>query len=309
MLFNRNIITGLVLVISIFIGTGSAFARNSLRLIMEKRVNAQIPVSSVCPSIPKEFIIERIKGDLNFADKKLLDKQTVKNGLIPKFSLKEIYAEGIYKVTSPINRKHHCRFIVNFALSKIDNKNLAKLEGRGSKLFSSGNGWFVLEQTSRSARGDLTILYEDNQKVLRLNSPCDGRFYDPSGYTNWSYGIVHWNRDNPTQNGYSIKGEKKDSEWVRDLRCPAGPYDLEYRVDGVYNILWSLTHGDALKVPDHCTAKLIINRSTNKRYFSCCCNSIARGAALIAGKATSCSWYDPRGKDQWPNTASDRCGK
>jgi hypothetical protein len=110
MLFNRNIITGLLVLISIFIGTSSAFARNRLRLIMEKRVNAQIPISSACPSITKEFIIERIKGDLNFADQKHLDKQTVKNGLIPKFSLKDIYAEGIYKVTSLVNPKDSCRY-------------------------------------------------------------------------------------------------------------------------------------------------------------------------------------------------------
>jgi hypothetical protein len=153
-------------------------------------------------------------------------------------------------------------------------------------------------------------LYEDSQSITHLRSSCDGRWYDPSGYSRWSYGIVQWNRDNPTQNGYSLKDENKSSEWVRELRCPKGAYDIEYNVDGIYNILWSMTHGDALKVPNHCTAKLIINRTTNKRYFSCCCNRTVTGAAIIAGTGeASCRWLNPRTVSGWPDTASDRCGK
>jgi hypothetical protein len=302
MLFSRNIITGLILAISIFICTGSAFARNSLRLILEDKANARVPISSVCPSIPESFTIERIKGELNFADKKHPDKQTVENGLIPKLSLIELYAQGVYRVISLINKNNSCRFSVNFAISKIKNEDLKRQEGRGRKIFSSGNHWFVLEETSRSTRGNLTILYEDTQSVSHLRSGCF-REYDPRGSSLFSMGIVTWNKDNPAREGYSVKGDKIDSPWVRDLKCPTGPNRSQYKIDGIYNMLWSLTHGNVLKVPDHCTAKLEINPSTNRRYFSCCCNATGNLATN-----ERCRWLDPRSEWNWPDMASDRCG-
>jgi hypothetical protein len=330
-------VLNLVLGISTVIGTQSAFAEKTLRIVIEQdKPNAQIPVSSICPSIAKEFIIEKVGDEVGFADKKQPEKQTIKNGILPKFDLKEIFAEGVFQVSALNDGKQSCYFTVNAIPSGRINESLQKLEGSGKKAITSGKGWLLLEETPPSPEdskgissriptaaqatspdsGTITRIYEDSMfSVFPKAGNWCARPYDPVGLTRYSSGIVTWNRDNPARNGYSIKDENSNSEYVRTLRCPKGANLSEHRVDGIYKTLWDLLYGArAIKVPDHCTAYALID-SNNKRYWDCCCNAAGSAAASALGKDTFCKVVDPRfdprpdvyGNNGWPNAATRRC--
>jgi hypothetical protein len=317
-------IIGTLLSVALFISADIALAETSLRLIIEQHeTKARIPVFSICPSIPNEFVIEKVGDEVGFADKKQPEKQTIKNGLLPKFDLKEIFAEGVFQVSNLNNGKQKCYFTVNAIPSGRINESLQKLEGSGKKALTSGKGWLLLEETlpvanegqGTSSRlpaaatlatspdsGISSILYEGTSSTTYPKYVCF-RPFDFTGYTRYGSGIVTWNRDNPATNGYSIKDEAINSEWVRNLRCPKGANQSDHRVDGVYNVLWDALYGArALKVPDNCTATLNID-SSNRRYWSCCCNA---AASYLRGKY--CEWVDPRSLNGWPNAATRRCG-
>ena len=93
MRFERKIGINLLLVVLILLGANLAFAEKTLRLVIEQNTpNPRIPVASVCSSIPSNFVIKKVGDELNFTDQK--NKLNIKNGLLPSFNLKEVYAEG-----------------------------------------------------------------------------------------------------------------------------------------------------------------------------------------------------------------------
>lgn len=305
----------------------TASAQNLLRLVIEQdTANPKIPASVVCPLITSGFVIEKIGDELGFADKRQPEKQIIQTKYLPKFDLKEAFSEGIFQITSLSDETKSCNFIVGAITKGTIESGLKKLEGSGKKALDSGPGWMVLEERplspaetegvrssmspatlSTSDAGNLIRLYEDSSTYPKLLYPC-ARFYDPTGFTRNSFGIVTWGRDDPASNGYSIKDENSSSEYVSSLRCPKGANQSEYLADGVYRTLWDLLYGArALKVPDHCTAWIAVD-SLNKRYWDCCCNAAASAAAAALGKETYCKWVDPRSLGGWPNAATKRCG-
>jgi len=182
----------LILVASMLISAKSAFAEKNLRLVIEQdKPNAQIPISSICPSIPKEFVIEKMGDELGFADKNQPEKKTIKNGLIPKFDLKEAYAEGVFQVSSLKASDQTCYLTVGAIPTGIINYGLQKLEGSGKKALSGGNGWLLLEETPHSSEdskgipsriptaaqatspdsGTITRIYEDGSESMKNELP------------------------------------------------------------------------------------------------------------------------------------------
>jgi len=316
---------------------GPLHAQTSLRVVIEQdAVNAKIPVSAVCPVIKGDFLIKKVGDEVGFADKKQPETQIIKNGLLPKFDLKEVFAEGVFQVSVLNDDKQTCYFTINAIPSGRINESLQKLESIGKKPLTSGNGWLLLEenppspedskgissriptsaQTISPDSGTIMRIYEDSMSSVfpKAGNWC-ARPYDPVGLTRYSSGIVTWGRDNPVKGGYSIKDENSNSEFVRTLRCPKGANLSEYLVDGIYNTLWDVVYGArAIKVPDHCTAYSLID-SNNKRYWDCCCNAAGSAAAAALGKDTFCKVVDPRydpkpniyGNNGWPNAATQRC--
>jgi hypothetical protein len=314
----KRICTVLSFSLLVFLYISKAQAQNNLQIFVEDvDTKPNIPINVVCPSIKKKFLIHQLEGDITFLTNKQLSRKVIKDGILPQFDRSVSFAEGIFRASSIIDSKNHCEFkVVSVNEGTID-ASLSKLEEAGKRAIFSGKGWVIIEDildtrfissaaTSGNV-GETDTLYEDGRNPANYPKFACFRPYDPTTLSRYSYGIVHWNRDNPARNGYSLKDEFRQSEWVSSLRCPKGPLQSEHQVDGIYNIVWDLQFGArALKVPDHCSATFNID-AQNKRFWSCCCT-----ASLIPFKG-KCRWINPITLDNkpdngWPNAATRRCG-
>jgi hypothetical protein len=185
----------------------------------------------------------------------------------------------VFQVSSLKVSNLTCYFTVGAVSVGTIEHALKRLGGSGKKALRIGKGWLLLEETppntdesqgvsSRLSATSLTTsqnagisstLYEGTSNTTYPKYVCL-RPYDPTGSTRYAYGIVTWNKDNPAKNGYSIKDENYNAEFARGLRCPKSANQSEYKVDGVYNILWDMLYGArALKIPNNCTATLNVD--------------------------------------------------
>jgi hypothetical protein len=290
--------------------TLSVLSETTVKLAIEPDVGTEkIPVNVVCPNINNNFKIEFIQGEMKFKKSNSLKYIEVKDRFLPDFSLSEVFAEGIYKVTDKSNL---CYFTTVTSKESGINLFLDKSNKDKFKVKTAGKNWVVFEEnidnpSNSSSRqqdsgvGIGTFLTEDGKPIVTPRSSCY-RPYEPFGITRYASGIVIWNRDDPIKAGYSIKDEKTNSEFVRSLRCPKGPNQSEFAVDGVYRILWDRLYGArTVKVPDHCTLSRVIN-SNNQRSWFCCCNQATSFATGLG-----CSTEDPRNLSGWPDYATSRC--
>lgn len=91
-----------------------------------------------------------------------------------------------------------------------DSKESPSTTSKTSKSSDTGTG-DVFYENSRFNENGRSIASASLQSVCY-------RHFDITGYSRYSTGIVTWNRDNPAREGYSVKDELINSEYVSTLR-------------------------------------------------------------------------------------------
>jgi hypothetical protein len=288
-----------------------------------------IPLSALCAVIEGEDVknirVTTESGKLRFGGKRSLKLNALDTGevVLPSFSTGKQEEESTINIK---NDSFNCYLRVFVTKQEWFKYAIENLGDYGSALKNVGEGWFVIERpaqntipseeetsqtdmsvslmtsaavtssSSDAGTDQITFDREDGGGTLYPRAFC-GRFYDITQQTRNAYGIVKW-ASNPASAGFSVKDENDRSGYVRNLRCPKGPYATEYLVDGVYKRSWQYF---AYKVPNHCTAtREVIN---GKNAFRCCCNL----AMTTAGYGT-CGYFDARTLPDWPDAGRSTCG-
>ncbi len=193
------------------------------------------------------------------------------------------------------------------------------LDEYGTTLIAASLDWLIIQPASENKYFNDEVDQDQIQSFASAAAPSDNgtsstntdfeygsgtintrgicaRPWDPTRLTRYGSGIVVW-ANNPGPSGFSIKDENNSSGYTSALRCPKGPYQTEYSVDGAYRIGWSPY---AYKVPDHCTAtRVVIGGRTG---WNCCCNSA--GTAVGGG---TCGYINGLSFRDWPDVAKTTC--
>jgi len=255
--------------------------------------------------------------ELESSSKNFISGQIV--GSDPFLVLRTKDAEQQIQVQIKRKKENICNFGIFITRPEWLEYANSHLEEYGKTLIASSLDWLLIQPTIENKYFNDESDKAEIQSFASAASPSDNgttssntdfeygsgtiytrgicaRPFDPTRYTRYGSGIIVW-ANNPGPTGFSVKDENNSSGYVSAMRCPKGPYQTEYSVDGAYRIGWGPF---AYKVPDHCTAtRVVIN---GRAGWNCCCNS----AFLAAGYGT-CSYINGQSFPDWPDAPKTTC--